>query len=73
MGYKDKLKPYSKEKGHRAFFRSSKGLRELRKAADHVKTLAVRYVEVSDSVQQALLEMYVAITLRTKHNDFDNH
>lgn len=33
----------------------------------------IRYVEESHPLTQALLEMYVAVALKTAHNDFDNH
>jgi hypothetical protein len=33
----------------------------------------VRYVEVTDALRQALLEIYVAIALQTSYNDFDTH
>jgi hypothetical protein len=33
----------------------------------------LRYVEEADPVRQALLEIYVAVTLKTPYNDFDNH
>ena len=38
-----------------------------------VKNMEVRFVEESEPMQQALLEMYVAVSLGTPHNDFDNH
>lgn len=43
------------------------------KAKERVKNMELRFVEVNDPVQQALLEIYVAITLRTPYNDFENH
>lgn len=33
----------------------------------------VRYVSEPDPMRQALLEMYVSVSLQTPHNDFDNH
>ena len=38
-----------------------------------VKNMHVRYVSESDPMKQALLEMYVSISLATPHNNFDNH
>jgi len=32
-----------------------------------------RYVEESDPLRQALLEMYAAIALNTPHNSFETH
>ena len=42
-------------------------------AKKRIKRMDVRYVEQKDPLRQALLEMYVAITLDTKYNSFDNH
>ena len=33
----------------------------------------VRFVAEADPIRQALLEMYVALEMKTKYNDFDNH
>ena len=33
----------------------------------------LRFVEETDPVRQALLEVYVALAVKAKHNDFDNH
>ena len=38
-----------------------------------VKNMSVRYVSEPDPMRQALLEMYVSVSLGTPHNDFDNH
>ena len=42
-------------------------------AKARVGAMDLRFVEESDSVRQALLEIYVATVLRTPYNDFDNH
>lgn len=38
-----------------------------------VKNMGVRFVSEPEPMRQALLEMYVAVSLGTPHNDFDNH
>jgi len=38
-----------------------------------VSNMDIRYVEESDPVRQALLEIYVATVLGTRYNDFENH
>ncbi len=38
-----------------------------------VKNMDVRYVSEPTPMRQALLEMYVSVSLQTPHNDFDNH
>ena len=43
------------------------------RAKDRIRSMDVRYVAEADPVRQALLEVYVAIALRTPHNDFDTH
>jgi predicted GIY-YIG superfamily endonuclease len=38
-----------------------------------VSNMDLRFVEEAEPLRQALLEMYVAVALRTPHNCFDNH
>lgn len=38
-----------------------------------VRAMDIRFVEESDPMRQALLEMYVAVALQTPYNDFDTH
>lgn len=38
-----------------------------------IRNMDVRYVQEDDPVKQTLLEVYVAIVLKTPYNDFDNH
>lgn len=40
---------------------------------ERVRNMSVRYVSEPDPMRQALLEMYVSVSLGTPHNDFDNH
>jgi hypothetical protein len=42
-------------------------------AKSRVARMSIRYVEESDPVAQALLEIYLAVALKAKYNDFDNH
>lgn len=42
-------------------------------AKARICNMELRYVEESDPVRQTLLEVYVAVVLEAKHNDFDNH
>lgn len=42
-------------------------------ARQRVRAMDIRFVKESDPMQQALLEMYVAIVLRTPYNDFETH
>ena len=40
---------------------------------ERVRNMSIRYVSEPDPMRQALLEMYVSVSLGTPHNDFDNH
>ena len=42
-------------------------------AKARIRAMELRYVEETDPVRQMLLEVYVAVVLKTPHNDFDNH
>jgi hypothetical protein len=42
-------------------------------AKQQIGSMKIRYVAQTHSVRQALLEIYIAVALKTKHNDFDNH
>jgi hypothetical protein len=43
------------------------------RAKARIADMDLRFVEEADPVCQALLEIYVAVTLKTPFNDFDNH
>ena len=43
------------------------------KAKTRIRKMDVRFVEEADPVRQALLEIYVAVSLRTPYNDFRTH
>jgi len=43
------------------------------RAKERVRIMELKYVEESDPLRQALLEIYVAVVLRTPHNDFETH
>lgn len=42
-------------------------------AKERIRKMNLRFVEEADPVQQALLEIYIAVVLGTPYNDFDNH
>lgn len=42
-------------------------------AKKRVNAMDIRFIEETDPVRQALLEIYVASALQTPFNDFDNH
>jgi hypothetical protein len=43
------------------------------RAKSRLGEMDLRFIEETDPVRQALLEIYVAVTLKTPYNDFDNH
>ena len=72
------------ETGHIVATYSTKGSRsELEKdplfassfaaARARIREMEIRYVEEVEPMRQAILEMYVALSLETPYNDFDNH
>lgn len=42
-------------------------------AKQRISKMQVRYVEEADPLRQALLEIYIAVVLKTPYNSFDNH
>jgi hypothetical protein len=38
-----------------------------------IRRMGVRWVDETDPLKQALLEIYVAVVLKTPYNDFDTH
>lgn len=43
------------------------------RAKVRVRSMDLRYVEETDQLRQALLEIYAAVVLNTPHNDFETH
>ena len=46
---------------------------EFTRAIARIGAMEIRYVEEKDPVRQTLLEIYVAVVLGTKFNDFSTH
>jgi len=42
-------------------------------AKARISRMNVRFVEETDPIRQALLEIYVSVVLQSPYNDFDNH
>ena len=45
----------------------------FRQAKARVRKMDVRFIEEADPLRQDLLEIYVAVVLKTKYNDFETH
>lgn len=43
------------------------------RAKARIRAMGVQFVEESDPVNQTILEVYVAVVLGTRYNDFDTH
>lgn len=68
------LKATYKTEGSRAWLSKDPVFRKhLAEAKSRIAKMHIRFVEMVEPNCQALLEMYVAIVLKTPHNDFDNH
>lgn len=65
---------YKKGDGSRASLMENPVFVEAFTAAKaRIREMELRYVEEADPVRQTLLEVYVAMVLEAKYNDFDNH
>jgi len=42
-------------------------------ARQRIREMDIRYVEETEPVRQALLEIYVAVATKARHNSFENH
>lgn len=65
---------YKKGKGSREGLMQDPLFSEaFKKAKARISHMSLRFVEESDPVRQGLLEIYVAVVLKTPYNDFDTH
>jgi predicted GIY-YIG superfamily endonuclease len=60
----------SRLRGHCAHPHFKKVFAEMR---GRVSEMHIRFVEETDPIKQALLEIYAAYVLETPYNDFENH
>lgn len=45
----------------------------FQRAKAQIRAMELRFVAEGDPLRQALLEIYVAVVLKTPHNDFETH
>jgi predicted GIY-YIG superfamily endonuclease len=64
---------YSAEGSRIALSADSKFAKAFTQAKARVRRMDLRFVEETDPLRQALLEIYVSVVLGTKYNDFDTH
>jgi hypothetical protein len=68
------LRPTYKTKGGRVWLmKQPKFLKAFKSAKVRMRKMDFRYVEESDHNRQALLEIYAAIALSARYNDFKTH
>jgi hypothetical protein len=67
------LARYSGDNTRKRLLSNSEFLAAYEAAKGRIRRMGVRWVEETDPVKQALLEVYVAVVLRTPYNDFDTH
>jgi predicted GIY-YIG superfamily endonuclease len=64
---------YSREGSRLALSREVAFAEAFLTAKTRVRSMDLRFVEELDPLRQALLEIYIAVVLQTKYNDFDTH
>jgi predicted GIY-YIG superfamily endonuclease len=69
-----RLTPAYSAKGSRVALSADASFAEaFTQAKSRVRSMDLRFVEETDPLRQALLEIYVSVVLGTKYNDFDTH
>jgi hypothetical protein len=64
---------YSKEGSRSALLGDPVFAQAFKNAKARIREMDLRYVEETDPLRQALLEIYVALALATPFNDFETH
>jgi hypothetical protein len=64
---------YSSEGGRVALSKDPDFAQAFSAAKARIRDMDLRFVEETDPLRQALLEIYVAVALNTPHNDFETH
>jgi len=65
---------YKKGEGSRAkLMEDPRFVDAFSSAKNRIRNMNLRFIEEADPVRQTLLEIYVAVVLKTPYNDFENH
>lgn len=64
---------YSGESTRKRLLQDPDFLKAYEVAKQRIRKMDIRWVAEPDPTQQALLEIYVSVVLKTPHNDFDTH
>jgi predicted GIY-YIG superfamily endonuclease len=68
------VRPSYRKEGSRAMLMEDESFAAaFRRAKQRLLRMDIQYVEESDPIKQTLLEVYVAVVLKTPFNDFENH
>ncbi len=68
-----RMRTYKKEGSRTALLQNRRFVRAYEAAKVRIAAMHVQYVEETDPLRQALLEIYVTVATGAKHNDFDTH
>lgn len=64
---------YGKKQPGKAYWDTPRFKQSFSAAKKRIRVMDIRIVEETDPVRQALLEIYVAVILHSRFNDFANH
>ncbi len=64
---------YKLEGSRKELMKQPKFIKAFHDAKGRVSKMEVRFIEESNQLKQAVLEMYVCVALETPFNDFDTH
>ena len=64
---------YTKKDSRASLEKKKRFCNAFSKAKERINKMDLRFVEETDPIRQALLEMYISVVLKTEFNDFDNH
>ncbi len=64
---------YSSKGSREALLKDPRFLAAFQSAKDRIRRMQIRFVEEPGPTRQALLEIYVTLSLNAPYNDFDTH
>jgi len=64
---------YTSKGSRRALLADANFAEAFGQAKARIREMDLRFVEEIDPLRQALLEIYIAVVLGTKYNDFETH
>ena len=64
---------YKPEGSRQALMKDPTFVKAFIDAKGRIRNMSVKFVEERDPTRQALLEIYIAVAMKTRYNDFDTH